>query len=133
MTIYMKVLKAIRIYCKTKIKFAFTTNHFVYPVHPGNLYRFFLPYSVQWCTPSNLMDLLGIGTVGPLDFFTLTAAFKEGGLPRLLTPAFTARSKDSAILILKFFSKSQLFFSFPVEKRSRRYRSHDWTTTISKK
>ena len=109
MSIYIKVLKGIRIYCKTKIKFAFTTNHFVYPGHPGSI---FLPYSGQWWTPSNLMDLLGIGTVGPLDVFTLTAAFKESGLPRLLTLAFTAQSKESAILILKFFSKRQLFFSF---------------------
>ena len=110
MSIYEKVLKAIRIDCKAKIKFAFTTNHFIYPVHPGNLHRFFLPYSGQWCTPSNLMGLLGIVTVGPLDFFNLTAAFKESGPPRLLTLAFTVRSKESAILILKFFSKRQLFF-----------------------
>ena len=74
MSIYVKVLKAIRIYIKAKIKFAFTTNHFVYPVHPGNLHRFFLPYSGQWCTPSNLMDLLGIVTVGLLDFFNLTSS-----------------------------------------------------------
>ena len=133
MSVYMKVLKAIRIYCETKIKFAFTTNHFCISSTSWKFKFIFLPYSGQWWTPSNLTDLLGIETVAPFYFFfAWIAASKDDGFPRLLTLAFPARSKESAILILKSLITRQLLFSFPVEQQSRRYRSHDWSTIISK-
>ena len=127
-----KFLKQLEFTVKQRLSLHLLQITFVYPVHHGNLHQAFLPYSGQWWTPSNLMDLLGIRTVAPVDFFAWKAISKDDCLLRLLTPAFPIRSKELTILILKSFSKRQHFFSFLVEQ-SRQYRSHDWTTIISKK